>query len=259
MADGKAHTIGIFLEKHKYFNTTFSANPDDVIRFKPILQPEFGMLEITSYPDGANVLINGESAGATPLKMEKIDPGTILKIIVTKDGFYPWDGEIKIAQNQLSMLNTNLVRMPPRPGEPPIPIPRIEDKEEPLDTSRPPTRLEIIKNKLTSPPVVEKPPPPSDLAPEPPRLPGIVTSAPPAETFTPPAAPTAATEVPPSSEYTDLPSSSSSSSTSTLTETPLLPSQPASEDVQIEHNVTTPLDPNAPTPGSRSNPMEIEY
>jgi len=149
-ADGKAHTIGIYLEGHKFFSATFTATPDETIRFSPILEIAYGELQIMSNPDDANVLINGEMVGKTPFKKEGIEPNSILKIAVAKDGFTPLDEEIKVSPGKASVLRVDLMRLPWKLYETSMPIPKLE--AAPQET----TKVEPERDVLSAEDILER-------------------------------------------------------------------------------------------------------
>ncbi|MBI2342398.1 MAG: hypothetical protein HYU98_06680, partial [Deltaproteobacteria bacterium] len=77
-------------------------------------------------------------SGKTPFSKSEIKPGTILKITVAKDGYYPLEKEIKILQDKAAILRLQLMRLPKRPGELPVSIPKIPAETEPT-TAKPQT------------------------------------------------------------------------------------------------------------------------
>lgn len=158
-ADGKSHTIGIFLENYNYFTLPFTAVPDETIRFSPNLQMAYGELSVISHPEGANVLLNGEITGQTPFKKEKVEPGTIFKVAVAIDGYTPFSEDIRVAPNKAVTLRVSLIRLPKKPGESPIPIPKIpetavkpSEPEETLKASFSLTEIPLLPAQPAAPP-----------------------------------------------------------------------------------------------------------
>lgn len=56
------------------------------------LDPAWGQMEITSEPAGAEVLIDGELVGVTPLTAEVLETGTMLQ--VAKRGYKTWEDQV---------------------------------------------------------------------------------------------------------------------------------------------------------------------
>lgn len=67
-------------------------------------------LSITSIPDKANVFIDGEEMGTTPLTSEDLVPNIYL-IKIEKDGMM-WQGKVKFNPNTLSVVNRDLAKDP---------------------------------------------------------------------------------------------------------------------------------------------------
>lgn len=109
-ADGKIHTVGIFMEGRKFFGAPFTAAPDETVRFNPALEAAVGSLLIVSEPAGADVTINGEPAGTTPLEKKELPHGTVLKIHIEKKGYTSFDENVKIVQDKEITLRPNLLR-----------------------------------------------------------------------------------------------------------------------------------------------------
>ena len=130
-ADSRVHTIGLFLDNHKFFNTTFTASPDDTVRFRPTLEAAYGALEIISYPETADVIINDEKTGTTPFMQERLAPGSILNIRLEKEGYTAWEVAIKIIPDQTVTLRPQLLHLPRKPGEVSVPIPKIIEPAAP--------------------------------------------------------------------------------------------------------------------------------
>ncbi|MBT8357963.1 MAG: PEGA domain-containing protein, partial [Deltaproteobacteria bacterium] len=72
-----------------------------------------GKLDITSYPDGARVMINDEFYDRTPMKTE-LRPG-VYKVTLKKRGFKPVTSEIKIRRGRTTARDFQLEQRRPRP------------------------------------------------------------------------------------------------------------------------------------------------
>ena len=60
------------------------------------LQPAAGVLELASVPASANVTLDGEFLGQTPLELE-LDPGRSHQLAVFKPGYRRYSGEVRLA------------------------------------------------------------------------------------------------------------------------------------------------------------------
>jgi TonB family protein len=91
-------------------------------------------LDIESTPQGADVLIDGTSAGRTPLAGLAVDPGKRL-VRIELDGFLPWERDMVLEGGQRASVSAALAPVPkapePPPPPPPEPIVREGDLVEP--------------------------------------------------------------------------------------------------------------------------------
>ncbi len=79
--------------------------PEEVVATQP--EPETGDLMIESIPLKAEIYLNGEFKGETPLKLEGLKIGTI-KLKITKEGYRDWEGEVEIVANETVTINYTL-------------------------------------------------------------------------------------------------------------------------------------------------------
>jgi len=90
--------------------------------------PTDGIADILSTPFGAAVSIDGASLGVTPLTDQRLKPGT-RKLELTKDGYEPWSGTIKVQAGRRARVDAELkqvVKATPPP----------EERREVVDTRR---------------------------------------------------------------------------------------------------------------------------
>lgn len=88
--------IGLHLEGYKFWKMKITPQPDRPSEISVALQPEYGRLKIESRPTGAEVWINNERFGQTPMMREEIKPGSILSIEVRKEGFVSKNEQVRI-------------------------------------------------------------------------------------------------------------------------------------------------------------------
>ncbi len=83
------HTITLQLAGYQPYETTVNITPNKITKISASLKPipyYQGTLYITSSPSNAEVYINGERKGRTPIKIEKLKPGRY-QITVIKAGY----------------------------------------------------------------------------------------------------------------------------------------------------------------------------
>ncbi len=67
----------------------------------PAPTPIYGMLDITSTPDGATVMLDGVNVGETPLYISKVLEGSH-KVSLSKQGCLPKDGRVTVSEGKLT-------------------------------------------------------------------------------------------------------------------------------------------------------------
>ncbi len=96
------------------------ANGDLVFDARQEIESFFGQIKkeqvaakltISSNVRGAQVLLNGEPSGTTPLQQLLVDPGTY-KIQVKKDGFTEWSAELELGERSNMKLRAPLKPLP---------------------------------------------------------------------------------------------------------------------------------------------------
>lgn len=74
---------------------------------KVALQPAPGLLELTSVPSGANVTLDGDFQGQTPLTVE-ITPGRAHQLAVSRPGYERYDASVEMAVASREQRNVTL-------------------------------------------------------------------------------------------------------------------------------------------------------
>jgi formylglycine-generating enzyme required for sulfatase activity len=83
--------------KHRYFPLREELEVEGLGRTQSVtvdLEPAWGQMEITSVPDGAEVIVDGQPVGTTPLTTEILETGT--KLGIAKTGYKTWEREVSI-------------------------------------------------------------------------------------------------------------------------------------------------------------------
>jgi len=95
------HTLEIRLPMYHPHRQQVELRPDDVLTLRPIpLKPAFGALRLESIPAGAEVVVDGNSLGVTPLVRERFASGEHRLELraplyrVTKEAFSVVDGQV---------------------------------------------------------------------------------------------------------------------------------------------------------------------
>ncbi len=98
LAPGR-HTVAIAAERYQ----PFSADVDveglgKTQTFKPQLVPGWGVVSVTSEPAGAQLVVNGEPRGVTPLQTEIMAGAHPVELRL--EGFKPWTTDIQVKANE---------------------------------------------------------------------------------------------------------------------------------------------------------------
>lgn len=72
---------------------------------EPIINGKPGSISVSSEPSGADVYINSENKGTTPLKIANVTPGSV-KIIISKEGYLRYNATIKLGSGENKSLGT---------------------------------------------------------------------------------------------------------------------------------------------------------
>lgn len=113
----RLQTLGLYLEGYKFYKTDFTLKKGETKVFHVELAVNYGSLKIISTPSPANVWIEGELAGETPLVKESLEPGKIITLEVEGENFVPFRQEIKIEAGKEQVVNVILEHLPPLPKE----------------------------------------------------------------------------------------------------------------------------------------------
>ena len=98
LAPGK-HTIAIAAERYQPFRAEVEVEGlGKTQTFKPQLVPNWGVVSVTSEPAGAQLLVNGEPRGVTPLNTEILAGAHPVELRL--EGFKPWTTDIQVKANE---------------------------------------------------------------------------------------------------------------------------------------------------------------
>jgi formylglycine-generating enzyme required for sulfatase activity len=83
--------------KYRYFPLRQEIEIEGLGRTQSVeveLEPAWGQMQITSVPDGAEVIVDGQSVGATPITTEVLETGTQLAIAMR--GYKTWEKQVSV-------------------------------------------------------------------------------------------------------------------------------------------------------------------
>jgi Uncharacterized conserved protein len=93
------HSIAIAAERYQPFKADVDVEGlGKTQTFKPQLVPGWGVVSITSEPAGAQLLVNGEARGVTPLQAEIMAGAHPIELRL--EGFKPWTTDIQVKANE---------------------------------------------------------------------------------------------------------------------------------------------------------------
>jgi hypothetical protein len=98
LAPGR-HSVAIAAERYQPFAADVTVEGlGKTQTFKPQLVPGWGVVTVTSEPAGAQLLVNGEPRGVTPLKAEIMAGAHPVELRL--EGFKPWTTDIQVKANE---------------------------------------------------------------------------------------------------------------------------------------------------------------
>jgi formylglycine-generating enzyme required for sulfatase activity len=93
--------------KYRYFPLRLEMDIEGLGRTQSVeveLQPAWGQMQISSVPEGAEVFVDGQPVGITPLMAEVLETGTLLA--VTKKGHKTWERQVSIKAGSMETFPT---------------------------------------------------------------------------------------------------------------------------------------------------------
>jgi formylglycine-generating enzyme required for sulfatase activity len=93
--------------KHRYFPLRREMDIEGLGKTQSVeveLEPAWGQMRVTSVPDGAEVLIDGQAVGTTPITTEVLETGT--QLVVAKRGFKTWEKQVSVQAGSTEVYPT---------------------------------------------------------------------------------------------------------------------------------------------------------
>jgi formylglycine-generating enzyme required for sulfatase activity len=105
------HTIAIASERYQPFTTTLDIEGAGKTQsFKPQLVPNWAVVNVTSEPVGAEVLVDGQPRGVTPLDTEVLAGTHPLELRM--QGFKPWTTDVQVKANEPQQIGPVQLGLP---------------------------------------------------------------------------------------------------------------------------------------------------
>ncbi len=105
------HSVAIAAERYQPFTADVDVEGlGKAQAFKPQLVPGWGVVNVTSEPAGAQLLVNGEPRGVTPLKAEIMAGAHPVELRL--EGFKPWTTDILVKANEPQELGPVKLGLP---------------------------------------------------------------------------------------------------------------------------------------------------
>jgi len=144
----------LVLKMNGYEPYTISVNISGMTPIKGVLIPSsnpLGKLVITSNPTGAQVKINAQSVGLTPIE-KSVTPG-VYEIEISLDGYQTFKGKATVVANETKTIQATLTKKPVTPPPttpPPTPPPTTPAKEWAIKITSQPAGAKIYINNQNS-------------------------------------------------------------------------------------------------------------
>ncbi|MBI2340953.1 MAG: serine/threonine protein kinase [Deltaproteobacteria bacterium] len=100
LKNGKEYRVGLFLDGHEFREEKVKIRGGETVRLDLSLTPIFGLLEILSSPEGANVIIDGQVVGKTPHKLGRLKADESIAFRVELEGYEPQEGAVVVGAGE---------------------------------------------------------------------------------------------------------------------------------------------------------------
>jgi hypothetical protein len=118
------HLIRVDREGYEPHEEQVQVKDSQKARILVALKKRAGELRVETEPPGAQVYLNGKSAGVSPYEGKDLSPGPV-KIRVMKEGYETWERDVKVEPGKrlevLANMKEKKVMAPPPPPTPPPP------------------------------------------------------------------------------------------------------------------------------------------
>ncbi|MCE5224209.1 PEGA domain-containing protein [bacterium] len=140
------HDVMLTLAGYETYTTTVNISGKTEVKATLIpAKTPVGKLSVTSNPAQANVKINNQHYGLTPVDIPLV-PGKY-KLEITKEGYQTYSAEVEVKQDQTTAIQATLTKTPVSPPKPP---PTTPAKEWSIAISSTPSGAKIYLNNQAS-------------------------------------------------------------------------------------------------------------
>ena len=108
MLEPGIHSIDILKSDYEKYSTTVELEPGGETEITPSLIRKMGGLEIKTFPPGADIFLNDELKGKTPLTISKIPTG-LYRIKAKSNGYLSYEKEIRVEHKKTLGFHFNLI------------------------------------------------------------------------------------------------------------------------------------------------------
>ncbi|AFL95915.1 hypothetical protein containing PEGA domain [Thermococcus cleftensis] len=100
------YRVKVTMTDYQAYEKVITVEPGQEYRISARLTPSWGVLKVNSNPSGAEVYINGDAAGKTPLEL-KLDPGTYT-VRLSIEGYEDYEDSIEVRAGETAEVSANL-------------------------------------------------------------------------------------------------------------------------------------------------------
>lgn len=105
------YTIKLTKKDYEDYTTTVTLSTGETKSISATLKPTYGYLTIDSSPSGAEVYVDGNYAGTTPLESYKLSPGGY-EVKIIKEGYEEYSETVSIIAGETTTLSASLTPIP---------------------------------------------------------------------------------------------------------------------------------------------------
>ncbi len=111
-----SHLVHVQIDGYKPWSSAVTVKSGEEVALNIEMTPEDGyvsgpLLMVTSKPGGANVMVDGECRGVTPLTISEILPG-LHQVSLTLPGFADWSVAVEVKPSGITEVNVTLTDVP---------------------------------------------------------------------------------------------------------------------------------------------------
>lgn len=106
------HRIEVTKEGYTSYTSSVYVGPNDIVKLPVTLEPvKYGVISITSTPAGADVYLDDQFRGVTPIELQEVSLG-IHEVRLELTGYQPYSRSVQVSGGATSELQAELVPVP---------------------------------------------------------------------------------------------------------------------------------------------------